>query len=259
MRVPIHSPSLPILAVLLLAGTAQAHFLLLIPSSDVVSPGEPRAVELEIAFTHPMEAGPAMEMAQPRQFGFVVAGKNHDLLQTLEPKKIDGHTAYTASVQLARPGDHVFYVEPTPYWEPAERKMIVHCTKVVVDFMGKEEGWDHMVGLPVEIEPLVRPYGLWTGNMFRGIVKKDGRPVPFAEIEVEYHNRDARVKIPNDAFVTQLIKADARGVFSYAMPKAGWWGFAALVESDEKMKSPDGDMVDVELGGLFWVKTVDME
>jgi cobalt/nickel transport protein len=259
MKKPLPAASLALLALGLLAATAQAHFLVLIPSSDVISPGEPRTVDLEIVFTHPMEAGPVMEMAQPRQFGFVVAGKKHDLLQTLKPKKIDGHTAYTASTRLATPGDHVFYVEPAPYWEPAERKMIVHHTKVVVDFMGREEGWDRMVGFPVEIEPLVRPYGLWTGNTFRGIVKRDGRPVPFAEIEVEYHNQLARVKIPNDAFVTQLIKADSAGVFSYTMPKAGWWGFAALVDGDEKMKNPDGQMVDVELGGLIWIKTVDME
>ena len=55
-----------------------------------------------------------------------------------------------------------------------------------------------------------------------------------------------------------MIKADANGVFSYTMPKAGWWGFAALVDGDEPMKSPGGETVDVELGGLIWVKTVDM-
>ena len=77
-----------------------------------------------------------------------------------------------------------------------------------------------MVGLPVEIEPLVRPTGLWTGNLFRGIVTKGGEPVPFAEIEVEYVN-DGSIAAPNDAFVTQVIKADAGGVFAYAMPRAG--------------------------------------
>jgi len=241
------------------ARRAEAHFQMLIPSSDAVSAGDLRTVDIEIVFTHPMEGGPAMEMAVPRQFGMMVAGRKHDLVDTLQPRKIDGNTAYTASVRLSRPGDYVFYLEPAPYWEPAEAKMIVHYTKVVVDFMGREEGWDRMVGFPVEIEPLVRPYGLWTGNTFRGIVKKDGRPVPFAEIEVEYYNQGGRVKIPNDAFITQVIKADSAGVFSYTMPKAGWWGFAALVEGDEKMKNPQGQLVDVELGGLIWVRTVDME
>jgi cobalt/nickel transport protein len=135
--------------------------------------------------------------------------------------------------------------------------MIVHYTKTVVSAMGAEEGWDEMVGLPVEIKPLVRPTGLWTGNTFRGVVTQNGKPVPFAEIEVEYVN-DGSVKAPNDAFVTQVIKADASGNFSYTMPRAGWWGFAALIEGDKKMKSPDGKDVTVELGALIWVKTTDM-
>ena len=66
------------------------------------------------------------------------------------------------------------------------------------------------------------------------------------------------MKPPNDAFITQVIKADAQGVFAYAMPRAGWWGFAALVEGDEKMKSPDGRDAPVEMGGLIWVKATDM-
>ena len=116
-----------------------------------------------------------------------------------------------------------------------------------------------MIGLPVEIEPLVRPYGLWTGNLFRGIVRKAGKPVPFAEIEVEYYNEGRAVSISGDPFVTQVIKADANGMFAYAMPRAGWWSFAALVEGDELVTNPDGKKVPVELGGLIWVKTVDMK
>ena len=72
--------------------------------------------------------------------------------------------------------------------------MIVHYTKVVIDVLGAEKGWDALVGLPVEIEPLVRPYGLWTGNTFRGIVRYHGKPVPFARVEVEYYNEGRRVK-----------------------------------------------------------------
>ena len=82
----------------------------------------------------------------------------------------------------------MFFIEPAPYWEPAEQKMIVHYTKVVVDAFGAEDGWDARVGFPVEIEPLARPYGLWTGNTFRGIVLREGKPVPFATVEVEYYN-----------------------------------------------------------------------
>ena len=241
------------------AGEARSHFQLLIPSRDVVTASDGRTVDLEMVFTHPMQQGPVMAMGRPVQFGMLAGGQKHDLSDTLRAEKIDGRTTYAASVRLKRPGDHVFYLEPAPYWEPAERKMIIHYTKVVVDFLGAETGWDAMVGLPVEIEPLVRPYGLWTGNTFRGIVRHMGKPVPFAPVEVEYLNRNGRVKPPNDAFITQVVKTDAAGLFSYTIPKAGWWGFAALIEADEKMPNPEGEPVDVELGGLIWVRTVDIE
>jgi cobalt/nickel transport protein len=246
-------------ALALVAGTASAHFQVLVPSTDIVTAEGAKTVALDVVFTHPMELGPAMEMAVPRQFGVLVDGERQDLLDLLTPVKVDGKTAYEASYRVKAPGDYVFYVEPAPYWEPAEQKMIVHYTKVVVDAFGAEEGWDAMVGFPVEIEPLVRPYGLWTGNEFRGIVTKGGEPVPFAEIEVEYYNEGGEVSAPADPFVTQVIKADAGGVFSYAMPRAGWWAFAALIDGDEPMEDPEGALVDVELGALIWVKTVDMQ
>jgi cobalt/nickel transport protein len=243
----------------LIPGETCAHFVVLLPSSDVIESGSGRTVDLTMLFTHPMEQGPVMEMAVPRQFGVIVEGQKIDLKENLKAAKQDGKTVYSAKVKLNRPGDHVFFVEPEPYWEASEEKMIVHYTKVVVDFLGAETGWDQLVGLPVEIEPLVRPYGLWTGNSFRGIVRHNGQPVPFATVEVEYYNEGRRVGIPNSALVTQVIKADAQGVFCYTMPRAGWWGFAALVNGDRKMTSPEGKEVDVELGGLLWVKTVDME
>ena len=245
-------------ALLLACGVmAHGHFQVLKPSTAVVT--RPSGVKLDVVFTHPMEQGPVMNMGQPKRFGVMARGKRTDLLPSLKRKTLNGMTVYEASFKVARPGDHVFYIEPAPYWEPAEQKMIIHYTKTVVNAMGMEEGWDELVGFPVEIEPLVRPYGLWTGNMFRGIVRKEGKPVPFAEIEVEYYNEGKRVSIPADPFITQVIKADANGVFAYAMPKAGWWAFAALVDGDEQMSNPAGKKVDVELGALIWVNVVDMK
>ena len=253
--------TLGLCGVVLLAATvlpALGHFQVLVPSTDIVSVDGSRTVSLDIVFTHPMADGPVMDMGKPRRFGVLVNGKKRDLRELLKLKRVDGKSIYAASYRVKAPGDHVFFLEPAPYWEPAERKMIVHYTKVVVEAMGAEEGWDEMVGFPVEIEPLVRPYGLWAGNVFRGIVRKDGKPVPFVQVEVEHLNTGGKVKLPADAFTTQVVKADANGVFTYAMPRAGWWAFAALVDGDEQMPNPKGDLVDVELGALMWVKTVDM-
>lgn len=251
-----------ILALTLLAAgvatPALAHFQELIPSADIVTPDTGTTVELDLRFTHPMAQGPMMDMSPPARIGVLADGSVTDLTATAAPLLVEGKTAYTVTHEIAAPGDYVYFVEPAPYWEPAEGKMIVHYTKVVVDAFDAQEGWDALVGLPVEIEPLVRPYGLWTGNLFRGIVRKDGEPVPFAEIEVEWRN-DGSVAPPADAFVTQVIKAGPDGVFSYALPRAGWWGFAALVEADAPMTNPAGESVPVELGGLMWVRAVDMQ
>jgi cobalt/nickel transport protein len=259
MKNHMFSVCLIVLAVSVIVQPALAHFQVLIPSTDIVTAEGSRSVDFTIIFTHPMEQGPIMNMGPPSQFGVIVMGQKKDLRDTLVSQETDGQNTYTASYTPKRPGDHVFYLEPAAYWEPAEEVMIIHYTKTVVNAMGAEEGWDTMVGFPVEIEPLSRPYGLWTGNAFRGIVKKDKQPFPFAEIEVEYYNEGSRVEIPADPFITQVIKADANGVFSYVMPKAGWWSFAALIEGDETMQNPDGKEVGVELGALIWVKTVDMK
>lgn len=235
-----------------------AHFQILVPGSPFVT-SESRQVTLDIVFSHPMEGGPVMGMGEPKQFGVIAKGEKVDLREALKAKKLENKTAYDAAHEVKLPGDLVYFIEPAPYWEPAEQKMIIHYTKVVVNAFGEEESWDAMVGFPVEIQPLVRPYGLWAGNAFQGVVKEKGIPVPFAEIEVEYLNREGKIKPPADAFVTQVIKADANGVFTYVMPKSGWWGFAALIDGDEKMKSPEGKKVDVELGALMWVHCTDMK
>lgn len=245
---------LAILALALAASTAFAHFQEIIPSADVLPDGG--KVEVELVFTHPMERGPAMEMAKPKRVGISAAGKVTDLLGTLTPKKVDGKQAWTFEHELKSPGAVIYFVEPQPYWEPAEKKWITHYAKVIVDGYASGQGWTAQVGLPVEIEPLSRPTGLWTGNLFRGVVRANGKPVPFAEVEIEWKN-DGSVKPANEAFVTQVVRADQNGVFAYAMPRAGWWGFAALVDGPD-MKAPDGKPAKTELGGLIWVKATDM-
>ena len=235
---------------------AWAHFQLVIPSTEVVN--KPVTLTLDLRFTHPMANGPVMNMGPVKHFGVMIGGKKVDLSKSLRKVTVDGKATYRGTCAVKRPGDHLFYLEPSPYWEPVEKKMIIHYTKVCVSSMGIHDGWDKLVGFPVEIEPLTRPYGLYAGNAFRGIVKKNGRPVPFARVEVELLNDKNRYTSPDDVFTTQVVKADANGVFSYTMPVAGWWGFAALVDGDKKMTSPTGKQVDVELGGLIWVRSREM-
>jgi cobalt/nickel transport protein len=100
---------------------------------------------------------------------------------------------------------------------------------------------------------LTKPFGLYEGNVFQGIVKFDGQPVPFAEVEVEFYNREKTAQAPTEYMITQTIKADQNGVFTYAAPHFGWWGFAALNEADYRLKTDSGQEKGVELGAVLWV------
>ncbi len=66
------------------------------------------------------------------------------------------------------------------------------------------------------------------------------------------------ITAPADAFVTQVIKADADGVFHYAMPRAGWWGFSALSLADWALEH-EGEQKEVEIGAVYWVHTREMK
>ncbi len=229
-----------------------AHYGMIIVSDTMVMQEDNRTVHVDLSFSHPFELI-GMELEKPKVFGVMANGKKQDLLETLKQTKVMDHTAWTANYKIRRPGIYMFYMEPTPYWEPSEDCFIVHYTKTVVAAFGNDEGWDEPVGLKTEIVPVSKPFGLYAGNVFQGMVLLDGNPVPNAEVEIEFYNQQKKFQAPTDYMITQTIKADPNGIFTYAPPQAGWWGFAALNTADEKIQR-DGKDKDVELGAVIWVK-----
>jgi len=238
--------------VLFFTSTAFAHFGMVIPSDNMVAPDDPRKISLSLSFSHPFE-GIGMELLKPKAFFLVTGGKKANLMDTLKASAVMDHPSWTAEYGIKRPGAYAFVMEPSPYWEPAEDCFIVHYTKTVVAAFGDDSGWDEELGLKTEIVPLSKPFGLYSGNIFQGIVKLNGKPVPYAEVEVEFYNQDKKAKAPAEDMITQTVKADGNGVFSYAVPRSGWWGFAALNTSDKKMVHA-GEKKDIELGAVIWVK-----
>ncbi len=263
----MHIITLALLLGLYLAQPALAHFGAIIPATDIISPADPTELGLEVKFIHPLEQH-YMEMAKPKAFGVRVRGEVQNLLPTLLPAKGRSReqprdfTYWRSTYSVKRPGDYLFFLEPQPYWEPIEDLFIVHYTKVCVNALGLEDSWDQPLGMETEIVPLSRPYGLWTNNLFSGQVLLKGVPAAFAEVEVEYLNASpgnpSLVVPPAAPYVTQVVKADANGVFHYAMPRAGWWGFSALSEADWTLPQA-GEQKAVEIGAVIWVRTRDMQ
>ena len=202
---------------------ANAHFLTFLPSNDNITNKKQSSVEFDISFIHPFEQT-GMTMEKPVVY---LNGKDKKL-SLKETKKFD-HKAWKSDYKIKRPGVYKFFVEPVPYFEPAEGKFISHVPKVIISAYGLEDGWDEPVGLKYEIIPMVKPFALYAGNLFQGKVLHNGKAASNVEVEVELYN-EFGLKAPSDAHITQVVKTDDNGVFSFTMNHKGWWGFAALIE-----------------------------
>ncbi|UCD32157.1 MAG: DUF4198 domain-containing protein [Desulfobacterales bacterium] len=162
-------------------GHALAHYGMIIPSDSMVMQKDQKTILLKISFSHPFE-GIGMDLTKPKVFGVMANGKKIDLLEQLKKDPIRAHRAWKVDYKINRPGVYMFYMEPEPYWESLEDCFIIHYTKTVVTAFGDDEGWDKEIGLKTEIVSLSKPYGLYAGNVFQGMVKLEGKPIPFAKI-----------------------------------------------------------------------------
>lgn len=236
---------------LLGAPRSQAHFGMVIPTHPLVTE-QHRTTDVWLSFSHPFE-GVGMDLEVPAGFYMVKDNEKTELLDQLEAGQIMGKNAYLYRFQPKRPGVYQFIMEPKPYWEPAEDRFIIHHTKTIVPVFGSEENWMQTAGLPVEIRPLLRPFGNYRGNSFTGQVLIQGKPAANAEVEVEYYDSNRKFGAPTDYHTTQTVLTDASGIFSFTCPLSGWWGFASLSLADYTLKGPDGLDKEVELGAVLWI------
>jgi cobalt/nickel transport protein len=237
-------------ALLLLASTSNAHFAMLIATPPMVNDMGKNQVILNASFWHP-RLNQGMNMEKPAAFGVWNQAQKQDLLAGLQAIKESGFQTWKTIYAINAPGDYIFYVSPSPYWEEAENTFIVHHTKVIVSAYDLQEGWDQVLGLPMEIIPLTRPYGLYPGNVFSARVLFNGKPLPNCEVEVEYYD-PRQQKIPaTEALTTQVVKTNDQGYFQWSFPWPGWWGMAALAAGEPITYA--GKTGDLEVGGVLWV------
>lgn len=257
-----------IIGLVMAATPAFAHFQMIYTPKAAMEQGS--TIDMKIVFTHPFEAGHTMDMGTPENFKVLHKKKTTDLASSLKPitwkSLTNSGKAYETSYKLRGMGDWIFYLTPAPYYEASEDLYIQQITKTVINVGGSPTDWDAEVGLPAEIVPLDKPYAIWTGSTFRGIVTSNGKPVPFAEIEVEYMNhepimnsnsfaKEAKATAPQDSFITMGIKSNAFGEFTFGIPKAGWWGFCAMgVGPVKEYKGKE-----LSQDAVIWVNAQDMK
>ena len=242
-----------------------AHFLLNYTQDAVIE----RTGDLPVAliFWHPFDNGHVMEMAAPQAFYAIHHGEKMDLAPSLEPFTFQGAQntaqAFLGRIPIRRSGDYVIVTEPAPYYEASEDKYIQQFTKAVINRNGLPSDWDVQLDLPAEIVPLNRPYTVLTGSTFTGRVLASGAPVAGAEIEIEYMAAEpdlttnsappSQVSPPKGGILVAV--SDQNGYFTFGVPKAGYWGFAALGVG--KKTSHNGK--ELSQDAVFWIKAYDLE
>ena len=247
------------LMILMGAPDAGAHFSMLTPSDNIVTIKDDKEITLRAWFIDPHERM-VLTMNKPKALGVRVRGSEIDLLASLEKLDMPDGTAYELLYRIKKPGDHIFHMTTAPYWDSMDGIFIIQDTKVVVNALGHSGGWEEPLGQTTEIVPLTRPYGLWVGNVFQGRVLYNGKPMAGVEVEVEYFNlldEARRLSAPSTPYVTQSVLTDSDGVFTYAMPRQGWWGFAVTFPSKETKYFRDVKRR-VLRGATFWVYALDI-
>jgi len=257
---------LPVVALVsFFATNAQAHFqLIYTPQINLQKAGN---VPLKLIFWHPMDNGHAMEMAKPLEFYSHFKGKKTDLLPSLKAITFNGlqnkAPAYDASIKLKRNGDYALVVVPAPYLETSEDIFIQQITKT---FLNKGEiptNWNEPLGLKTEIIPLNKPYSTLVGSTFSGIVLSNGKPVEGAEIEIEHISSEPdmttnapksahKAAVPGGAIVAIT---DVNGKFTFGIPKAGYWGFAALGSGPDKTHQGK----ELSQDAVLWIKAFELK
>lgn len=242
--------------VLGLSMPAFAHFQLIHTDKSDISSA--KAVPFELIFTHPGDGaeGHSMDIGKDKNgkihkmesFFSFHKNKKTELKSKLISSKFGpkGHQvqAYKfildKNTGLKGAGDWGFVAVPAPYYEGSEDIYIQQITKVFVNKDEISTDWDSRIakGYP-EILPLNNPTQIWTGQVFRGkVIDCKGKPVPNAEIEVEYINANIKNskftgKNKYDKSATVII-SDEFGYFSFVPIHSGYWGFAALGAGGEK-------------------------
>lgn len=252
-------------ATLLSALPAQAHFQLIYTPD--VNPAKAGQTPVKLVFWHPMENGPLMDMGKPQSFFAVNKGRKIDLMGSLQPISFQGAenaaNGYDAMLPVTKPGDYVMVLTPAPYLEGSEDIYIQQITKSFVNLGGLPTDWDKPVGLAAEIVPMNKPTNIIAGSTFTGRVLASGKAVAGATIEVEYMaaepdmaaNKARTPAVSPMPGGTISAISDSQGYFTFGVPKAGFWGFAALGVGPEKTFKGK----ELSQDAVLWVRAFDLK
>ncbi|MFO7958548.1 MAG: DUF4198 domain-containing protein [Candidatus Brocadiia bacterium] len=251
-----------VIVLALAAATASAHFYTYWPDSPNGYGQLGREVQWECFWGHPYEKI-IFDTAEPEAFAALPDGERQDLTVTPvkreDPATGEMRSTFTFSHVPEQLGDAWIVVAAPPILVEEEGEFVQDYVKQCLHVM-VEKGWDRPVGLPIEIVPLTRPYGLEPGFVFKGRLLLDGEPLADAHVEIEQMNAFyvGEEDLPRDQFgmedvpmITRTARTDANGYVTCTLDEPGWWIVCASTESGTL--EAEGEQLPRVLRGGLWV------
>jgi cobalt/nickel transport protein len=140
-----------------------------------------------------------------------------------------------------KPGDYIIVVRHKAHWKKSEGLYRQKVAKLYLNYFGVLTDWpDRVLKNMPEIVPLVQPYNVYAGSIFRAEAVNDkGERSPHARINIEYLNyalNDTELETTaagriKDEIADSIVFTDGNGSFSFVPPQKGLWTFT-LVDGD---------------------------
>jgi cobalt/nickel transport protein len=245
-----------------LCGAAQGHFHTFWPDSPNGYGALGERITWQYFWGHPYEMI-LFDAEAPRIYVVSPDGQKADLapvpVEMEDPGTGQMRAAFTFSHAPEAIGDSWLVLEAPPCPIAEEGAAVKDYVKQCVHVMA-ETGWERGLGLPIELVPLTRPYGLEAGFAFTARAYLDGEPLAGSAVEIEKFNRFhvTAESLPKDQYgledvpmITRAARTDANGYVTVTLDEPGWWMISVAAESGTV--SVDGqDWARVLRGGL-WV------
>ena len=241
------------IVMVLLSRSVLGHFEVLVADKPARRAGEP--VRLTYYRGHPFECE-ILDTEPPERVAVLKPdGKTWVDLKP-SPKKVDNFDGGQATVQTLRytpteRGDHLVALTTKMRFDAHEAVFTQQHLRLTLHVQA-QWGWDHVAGLPLELVPLTRPYGLEPGFVVKAQARLGGKPVADAVVEIEkYHARPPKNMPSDDALITRAVKTDVNGYVVATLDEPGWWMLCVTVNDGTKLR--DGKPYPVRRQGFLWL------
>lgn len=233
-----------------------------VPEPAPTAPGIEQEVDVLMTRMDPFRHL-AEEMSMPQLFAVlrfdehtlpkdgVMQPERVDLLGDVEEAQYLDKKAWGANVALDKPGLYQFIIETRPWWNEDAQRYDQHYVKSFLPVYGVETGWEYPAGLPVEIVPLSRPFGLSNPCLFSGRVLAHGKPRAGTLVRAQRINLE-NCPVPSRWHEDITVRTNERGEFALTLNRPGWWCCTAIMDGTP-LKGNDGDPRPLQIGSSVWV------